>query len=175
VTSDNFQRAFDLLMLREGGYSNDPRDRGGETNFGVSDLADGVKDGAADLDGDGAADVKILDLTVAQAMAYYREKVWRPMNCQAMPWSVAVVLFMAGVNCGLGRASMWLQETVGTKQDGVIGGKTLIALNKRRADDVSLDLTVRCLIYYNSLGRAEYIKGWTRRAVSTYGEAMKGA
>ena len=35
----DFDRAFDLLMDSEGGYSDDPLDPGGETNFGISKRA----------------------------------------------------------------------------------------------------------------------------------------
>mgnify|MGYP002715655281 FL=1 len=32
----NFDKAFDILMVHEGGYSNNPRDPGGETMWGIT-------------------------------------------------------------------------------------------------------------------------------------------
>ncbi|MBI5343968.1 MAG: hypothetical protein HZB83_01285, partial [Deltaproteobacteria bacterium] len=36
---DNFERAIAFVLRHEGGYANDPRDPGGETNFGISKRA----------------------------------------------------------------------------------------------------------------------------------------
>jgi lysozyme family protein len=33
---DNFDKALSFVLSWEGGYSNDPDDPGGETNFGIS-------------------------------------------------------------------------------------------------------------------------------------------
>lgn len=33
--NNNFEKAFTFVILKEGGYSNHPKDSGGETNYGV--------------------------------------------------------------------------------------------------------------------------------------------
>ena len=48
-----FDEAFDTLIGHEGGYSNDPRDPGGETRYGISKRA--------------YPDVNIATLTLEQA------------------------------------------------------------------------------------------------------------
>jgi len=35
----SFDRAFEIVIGAEGGYSNDPKDRGGETKYGISKRA----------------------------------------------------------------------------------------------------------------------------------------
>ena len=49
--TEAFDKAFELLMEYEGGYSNDPADRGGETRFGISKrcLAPDVRVATRDL------------------------------------------------------------------------------------------------------------------------------
>lgn len=43
--SPAFEHALAFVLAREGGYANDPADRGRETNLGISDMRDGVADG----------------------------------------------------------------------------------------------------------------------------------
>ena len=72
----DFDRACDIILGAdiEGGYSNDPRDAGGETNHGIADMRDGVRDGMTDTDGDGKPDTKIKDLTKQQAIGIYKRE-----------------------------------------------------------------------------------------------------
>ncbi|URU46679.1 glycosyl hydrolase 108 family protein [Klebsiella pneumoniae] len=56
------------MRAREGGYVNDPTDKGGETKYGISDKRDGLADGKADVDGDGPNPItRIKDLTEEQS------------------------------------------------------------------------------------------------------------
>ena len=48
-----------------------------------------------------------------------------------MPPSLALLVFDAAVNCGVGRAARWLQGVLGVAQDGVLGDITLAALARR--------------------------------------------
>ncbi|WP_282188064.1 glycosyl hydrolase 108 family protein, partial [Citrobacter freundii] len=47
--SPAFRNALAFVLSAERGYVNDPTDRGGETNFGISDKRDGVADGMTDV------------------------------------------------------------------------------------------------------------------------------
>ena len=48
-----FDICYPLIRKEEGGISNHPRDKGGRTKNGVSDMSDGRLDGMIDLDNDG--------------------------------------------------------------------------------------------------------------------------
>lgn len=116
-----FRRAFDLLLGLEGGYVNDPRDRGGETKYGISARS--------------YPDIPIAEITPEMAAAIYLRDYWRPLRCDdfaAEPVAVAVFLF--GVNAGQRTAAKAIQVALNgigrpLPVDGNIGPATLAAAN----------------------------------------------
>lgn len=92
------------LKIHEGGYTNDPRDPGGPTNWGVTieDVRAYVKPGAT------AADVKAL--TWEQACVIYKARYWDALRCDALPAGVDYAVFDYGVNSGVGRAGRVLRR-----------------------------------------------------------------
>lgn len=140
--SDLFDRIAPRLLNVEGGYVNDPRDSGGETNHGVT-IAVARAHGYLG---------PMRDLTRAQALAIYRSAFWqRPGLHLVAPLSekIAEELFDTGVNMGVGAAGTFLQRALnalnrnGTdyadlKVDGAIGpitAKALAAFLKKRGRD----------------------------------------
>lgn len=81
----------------DGGYTNDPRDPGGETKFGISKRAHPTVD--------------IKNLTLEQATEIYRKEYWTPAGCDSIPFPNCVAVFDTAVNCGVGRATKWLKVT----------------------------------------------------------------
>lgn len=126
----NFKKAFVELIGIEGGYVNDPRDRGGETKYGISKRSYPYLD--------------IKKLTLAQAQAIYYTDFWKHprMNLDLIPdYSIALELFDTGVNMGTGTARRILQDALNLMNrngrnypdlivDGIIGGKTFAAYHK---------------------------------------------
>jgi lysozyme family protein len=110
----NFDQAFTRLLGHEGGYTIGVGDPGGETNWGVSKRS--------------YPDVDIKALTVEGAKAIYQRDFWDAARCADMPPELRFTLFDAAVNSGVRQAVKWLQATVGTTQDGVIGPVTLNAV-----------------------------------------------
>lgn len=110
-----FESAMEFLLQKEGGYSNDPDDPGGATNYGITIQT--ARDNGMDIDGDGDVDVDdIRNMTVEAAYAVYKNKYWSPLFhvVPDLPWDVAIVGFDAGVNCGVERAKKWVQEAMKT-------------------------------------------------------------
>lgn len=113
----NFDDAFTRLLGNEGGYSNDPRDPGGETMWGITRTvatANGYTGNMAHLD-------------QGTAKAIYRKLYWDAVRADDLPAAVRFSVFDAAVNSGVKQAVKWLQEAVGTADDGVIGPATLTA------------------------------------------------
>lgn len=131
------QKLIDEVIAREGGYSNHPADRGGPTNYGVTEQvarAFGYK-----------GDMRSMPRDVA--VSIYRERFWiapRFGEAAAIFPEIGHELFDTGVNMGVGTAGKFLQRAlnalnrgaadypdIGT--DGVIGNMTLAALKGLKA------------------------------------------
>lgn len=102
-------------MDLEGGYVNHPKDPGGETKYGISKRA--------------FPHIYIPDLTPELAAKIYHEHYWGPIYGDALPPRIRLAVFDAAVNQGVGFAIGTAQAVVGAKVDGVIGPKTIAAIN----------------------------------------------
>jgi len=149
-----FDKSVALILKHEGGYVNDPRDPGGETNYGISKRA--------------YPDLNISKLSEDEAKGIYKEDYWDRVKGDDLPPSVALVVFDMAVNAGVRRAIKMLQEVVGTKRDGIIGDITLGEVRKKDDKELATRYTLRRLEYYTSLVTFNiYGKGWTKRTIET--------
>ena len=104
--------------------------------------------------------------------AFYKKEFWDKarlddVNSQQM----ANEVFIAGVNMGMKKAVMLAQRLVGTTQDGVVGSKTIKAMNS--FDDAVFDEMYDQLEneHYEAIIAANpskriFAKGWRNRAVA---------
>lgn len=149
--SPRYRRAVAKLLTIEGGYVNDPADRGGATKYGISlrflkaegafDLdEDGLKDFDLDFDGDiDGADIRALSLDDAKVL--YHRCFWKSLNCDNLAQPLGEVMFDQGVNGGKHAARKMLQQAINrcmaryasapakVAVDGVIGIRTMQAMN----------------------------------------------
>lgn len=95
----NFDYFFTELMKDEGGYTDNPSDPGGPTNYGVT-----ISDYRTYINPNGtAADVK--KLTLSQAKVIYKKQYWDKLNCDSLPSGVDYCVADYGVNSGTARAA----------------------------------------------------------------------
>lgn len=93
----NYDKCLPRLLKDEGGYTNDPSDSGGATNYGIT-----IADYKKYINKNGtSADVKAM--SVDQAKAIYRSKYWDALGCDDLASGVDYTCFDYGVNSGLGR------------------------------------------------------------------------
>lgn len=145
----DFDRAFDLLMESEGGYSDDPADPGGETNFGISKRAYPQED--------------IQFITLERAKEIYRRDYWNAIRADELPYPINILIFDAAVNHGKKRAVRMLQEALRIKQDRVMGSQTIKAA-VAASDAVCADfLSIRAVRYANTANFGRFGRGWMRR------------
>ncbi len=147
---DAFDKALAFVLKHEGGYVNDPRDPGGETNFGICKAS--------------YPSVDIKALTRDAAAAIYRRDYWDRAGCGNLPPGVAVLHFDTAVNQGPGAAAKFLQLAAGVEADGKIGPKTLAAVQRAKSADLLTEYTARRADHYGRLPHfPTYGLGWMRR------------
>lgn len=122
-----FKIAYELLMKDEGGFSNNPIDRGGPTNRGITQASwDNFRKRCKS-----PMPADVFDLQPDQIYNFYLNEYWLAMQCGKInSQSLANAVLSMGVLCGAGTIVKILQIIVGVKEDGIIGLKTIEAVNK---------------------------------------------
>lgn len=159
----SFDQAFQEVIGLEGGYSFDPDDYGGETNWGIS------KRSYPEVD------IKALKLTEAKSI--YRRDYWNRMRLDDVEnREIAAELFEQGVNMGTSIAITNLQKSLNivdgpVQVDGVIGPQTLSAVNDLTPEEETTLL--KCLngfqfnhyleIVDNNPRQKKFLVGWLKR------------
>lgn len=165
----NFELYFPHLLKLEGGYVNHPSDPGGETNWGITDRLDGKIDGKIDIDGDGKPDTTVKNLKSEEAKIIYKRLFWDKLKADDIKsQSVAEILFDFAVNSGVTLASKKIQYLVKVSQDGIIGNKTIEAINKLDPKSLFNSIKEIRIKYYkdiilNNPKLKIFEKGWMNR------------
>ena len=160
--SITFDEAFRRLIGHEGGYTIDRRDPGNWTGgkVGVGTLK-GTKFGLA---ANTYPNLDIKNLSLAQAKQIYKKDWWDKLGGHGLHSAVTFQLWDFAINAGKKRAIIELQQVAGVAADGIIGPKTIEAVNALDLNDVLLSLTAERLKFYTSLSKwPTYGKGWTNR------------
>lgn len=151
----------------EGGFVNHPKDPGGATNMGVT-IATWKKQGY-DKDGDGDIDVDDLRLISEEdARAIFKANYWdRWKAAQIKNQSIANIL--VDWTWGSGAYGIKIpQRILGVKIDGIVGPKTLAALNAKNPQVLFYMLKEERKKYFERICTANpsnkiFLKGWLRR------------
>jgi uncharacterized protein (TIGR02594 family) len=175
---DFFQTALKHILKMEGGFTNDPHDPGGPTNYGIT-LRVYAAWMSVTLDASSHARLlaELRAIKPETVAAIYRKRYFEPARCAELPRGLAAMHFDAAVNHGVGGAARFLQQAVGTDVDGEIGPLTLAAARRMSEADV--------IARYADLRRARYRalphfwrfgRGWLNRvnATTTFAQSHIG-
>lgn len=160
--SITFDEAFRRLIGHEGGYTIDKRDPGNWTGgvVGKGGL-NGTKFGIA---ANTYPNLDIKNLTLTQAKEIYKKDWWDKLGGHGLHSAITFQLWDFSINAGKKRAIIELQQVAGVTADGVIGPKTIEAVNALDLNDVLLSLTAERLKFYTSLKTwPTWGKGWVNR------------
>src|SRR5215467_5290258 len=155
-------------LAHEGGYTNNPADPGGPTNFGITlaDFRKYVKSNA------GAADIRAMK--VEDAKTIYREKYWNAQRCDELPAGVDYAVFDYGVNSGIGRSGKVLRRLLKLPDTTSVVDDVVVAA-ARMADAKAL-VTAICderLRFLRTLKTwSVFGKGWSTRAAEVRAAAL---
>ena len=159
----SFERALPIILRSEGGYVDDPRDRGGATNFGITQHVYHEW-----LRSKGKYARPVREITMDEVRDIYRDRYWLAARCDAMTWPLSLVVFDAAVNHGVGRAVRMLQQQVGATVDGKIGPQTLGAVAAADPAKTAEALLWRRVAFYMAISAGDqvaFLRGWIRRMV----------
>jgi lysozyme family protein len=155
----SFDTALANVLAHEGGYVDNPHDKGGPTNRGITQhvYSDWLRDR-------GLPDMPVKSISPAEVLSIYKSLYWNPVKGDRLPSGVDYAAFDFAVNSGTGRASRYLQQAVGVVQDGVIGPNTLAVVSAAPATAVIDTLCDLRLAYLRQLRDFQYFgDGWTSR------------
>lgn len=151
----SFDLAIEKTLKHEGGYVNDPKDPGGETNFGISKRSYPNED--------------IKGLTKARAKEIYKRDFWSKVSGDKIKsQNAADSVFDMAVNAGPGKALELAKKALAG-----IGGFTLETLPEGSGDAFARGFGgLRIQFYRNLVARrpqmAKFLKGWEKRANSFF-------
>lgn len=165
------------ILRREGGFVDDPSDKGGATNFGVSlRYMRGI---GLDLDGDGDVDRDdVLLVTRERAAQLFKDDFFYGPKIDQLPEYLHAPMFDFAVNSGPAAAVRALQKVCTTLgypcvPDGRLGPKTRAAVERMYAER-SRRRVVNALVeqrvdYYTEIAlddpsQQRFLKGWIARA-----------
>lgn len=167
----NFDLAFTFLMGNEGEKLLDDPKTGEYSRYGIT-----LKTAAAF--GLCRSDDKsfIGSLTEDRAKNFYLDYFWLPMKlASTYPQSIASKILDMGVNMGSTQAVKIAQRACNVfgaqlTVDGVVGYRTMMAINQLNSDHLLLELRAESLQFYRKLVTGDpekyekYWEGWKERA-----------
>lgn len=180
-----FDECFKLVLDSEGGYSDNTDDKGGKTNWGITEatLNSAYRAGLVSHN-----DIK--KLTADEAKAIYKTNYWDKCKCDALPAPLDYLVFDAAVNHGVGGAGKLLQKSINRcvganiiTIDGAIGPLTLNALAfylDKYKSACTFPMELICHVFllervelYNSIiakdpSQKTFIHGWLNRIRKNY-------
>ena len=155
----DFSKYYPTLLNFEGGYVNNPNDKGGRTKYGITEAVWKASGGTKD----------IKDITPQDAFPIAKKKYWDvvrgdEINSQSIAEFIMDWAFMSGP----GGAGKKVQEVLGLPQDGQIGPNTVATINKSDSKNLFNLLKLRRQKFFNDIvaknpSQGVFLKGWTNR------------
>ena len=157
-----------FILSWEGGFANHPNDRGGATNKGVT-IATWKAQGY-DKDGDGDIDVADLKLITNQDAinVVMKPHFWDRWKADQIT-SQSVANIVVDWVWGSGRYGITeVQKLLGVTTDGIVGAKTLAALNQREPKMLFAQIKKARVAFIQRIVKRRpsqkvFEKGWFRR------------
>jgi len=170
----DINKLIDEVLSKEGGYVNHPADKGGPTNFGITQSTlSRYLERVVSVD-----EVKTLDIQTARDI--YELRYYRNPRIDKLPEEIQPFIFDCAVNHGPRRAIKFVQHVCSEANfgplaaDGLMGPKTKANADSCQASMEDWMLTAlveeRRMFYLkiveNRPSQSVFLKGWLNRANS---------
>ncbi|MEW8522530.1 MAG: glycosyl hydrolase 108 family protein [Candidatus Thiodiazotropha endolucinida] len=155
MSANHFNKAFTFVTSPEieGAFVNDPDDRGGKTNRGISQKS--------------YPDLDIEKLTLERTRSIFKKDYWDEARCGELPGKWAFALFDAAVIHGPDRAVMLMQQALRVKPDGINGPITQSATRNAGDYFFALFFTIRARFCFDitlaDSSQVKFLNGWLNR------------
>lgn len=154
-----------FILRWEGGFVNDPDDAGGATNKGVTIAT------FRQFYGKDATVEQLKRMTDEQWLCIFKTGYWDrwradEINSQSIA-NIVVDWVWASGSIGITR----VQKILGVEADGIVGRKTLTALNSRPPRDLFYQIRAARIAFVETIVRRrpsqkKFLRGWTNRILS---------
>lgn len=156
-----YEQCFEKVVGIEGGFSDHPSDRGGQTKYGITEKTARANGYVGDM----------KDMPIEQARAIYKMQYWNTLRLDdiaGLSLRVAAELFDTAINMGVGTSGQFLQRALNALNrqaadyadmvvDGVVGPMTVNAFKafmyRRRTEGETVMLAA-----LNALQGERYIR-----------------
>lgn len=159
----NFDFAFGFSIKHEGGFVDHELDRGGATKYGITiNTLSKWRQKEVTID-------DVRDLSLEEAKNIYRAWYFNPLKLdQCYNAVTSTIIFDQAINRGTHTVAKEIQFLLGVKQDGIIGPKSLQALNEVNQKEFQIEFfKVSQLSYVNIVqnrpNQTVFLKGWINR------------
>lgn len=174
------EQMIDDILRREGGFSDDPLDRGGATNLGITQKT------LSRYFGRMATVEEVRELSPDLARDIYEQNYYLGPGIHRLPDLVQPFIFDSAVNHGPRRAIRFLQNVCNDAGfgpidvDGAVGPQT-VAAAKRAVEEMGPVLLAALIEerrnFYRMIVKADptqerFLKGWLNRVRAFEGEAV---
>ena len=155
----------------EGGFVDDPVDRGGATNKGITQRTYTLW-----LKQMGMPYASVRDIPDDHVAMIYHDQYWIAVQADYFQKPMDLVLFDSAVCHGPSRAIKLMQKALGMQETGILAGDTLAAAQAENPNTLAIDtLTTRCGFYEEIIARApsqnRFREGWANRVQKVETEA----
>ena len=167
MTAATYDAAMVRVFADEGGYTNDPKDPGGATNWGIT-IFDARKYWKADAE---ASDVRNMPKSVACEI--YRKHYAAPMRYDDLPAGFDYSVLDAAINSGVGRAPVWAGRALGIQAKNI---NDVVAPANSSPDKVAIiqNYWAVRLAFLHGLGTwSHFGGGWGRRCANGEAAAVR--
>ena len=168
--------AITKVLEHEGGFVNNPADKGGATNFGITQKVyeAWLKRPVT------VAEMKAMPK--GNAIAIYKTNYWDKIKGdQLKDYSMAYAIFDQAVNRGISAAVKQAQKVIGVNPDGIAGPSFVAAMNAYDSGKFLINYLVASTEAYkqivnNNPSQSVFLKGWLNRidSIKSYATAFVG-
>lgn len=162
-TPTRYQICLPIILKQEGGYSNNPVDSGGATNFGVTQTTyDAYRRSK------GLPQQPVQYILQAEVSDIYYPGYWEAAHCDMLPAPLDLCVFDMAVNSGPAASIKTLQGAAGVTADGDYGPASQAAVAACDPTSLAYDFEQGHAALYRTIvarnpSQGIFLNGWLAR------------